>query len=113
VSNITALSSTGHIAYFRIDKKKRAQFTSDTPFTPSYVQANVTRSSNPYQLYTSRIQGRHILLENPVRDSRATKEREARRARRAAQKKRDAADVLSQKQAREKGLWKLDKSEVR
>lgn len=88
----------------------RAKYNSYTPFTPEYVKRNVTRSSDPTQLYANRVQGRQILLQNPVRDSRAKKEREASRARRVTDKARSAAGVLGQKQAREKGLWKLDKS---
>lgn len=88
----------------------RAKYNSSTPFTPEYVKENVTRSSDPVQLYAYRIRGRKILLRNRVRDSHAKKEIEATHAKRAAEKARSAAGVLGQKHAREKGLWKLDKS---
>ncbi|KAI0695896.1 RNase P/MRP, p29 subunit [Cytidiella melzeri] len=92
---------------------QRFKLNSFTPFTPQYVTSNVTRSSDPAQLYASRVQGRQILLDNRVRDSRAKKEREAQKARRAADKSRSAAGVLGQKHAREKSLWKLDHSEAK
>ncbi|KAI0341688.1 RNase P/MRP p29 subunit [Trametopsis cervina] len=92
---------------------QRVTFNSFTPFTPTYVSRNVTRSSDPRSLYQSRVQGRHILLENSTNNSRAEKQREARRARRAADKSRAAAGVMGHAQAREKSLWKLDRSESR
>ncbi|KAI0093640.1 Rof/RNase P-like protein [Irpex rosettiformis] len=106
-------SSSKSLQGLRDDAKPdgvRAKYNSVTPFTPEYVKGNATRSSDPAQLYANRIQGRQILLQNPPRDSRAKKEREANKARRAAHNARSAAGVLGQTHAREKGLWKLDKS---
>lgn len=61
----------------------------------------------------SRVQGRQILLDNPLRESRTRKEREARKARRAAEKANISAGVLSKKEAKQKGLWKLARSETK
>ena len=88
----------------------RAKYNSFTPFTPKYVEKNVTRSSDPAQVYIDRIRRRQIILQNRARDSHAKKEIEATHAKRVAEKARSAAGVLGQKHAREKGLWKLDKS---
>lgn len=75
------------------------------------MKTNVTRLSD--QVYTSRVQGRQILLDNPLRESRTKKERVARKARRAAEKLRNSAGVLSKKEAKRKGLWKLARSETK
>lgn len=61
----------------------------------------------------SRVQGRQILLDNPLRESRAKKEREARKARRDANKSRVSTGVLSNKEAKQKGSWKLARSETK
>ena len=94
-------------------QNQRVKFTSATPFTPTYVKDNVTWSSDPAQLYASRVRGRQILLDNPVRESRLTKERAAKKAARIARSARAKAGVIGQSQAREKGLWKLPQHETR
>lgn len=73
----------------------------------------MTRSSDPVHLYESRVKGRNILLENPVRENRVQKEREEKTARRAAAKKRSDADVIANNTARRKGLWKVSSEERR
>ncbi|RPD66044.1 RNase P/MRP, p29 subunit [Lentinus tigrinus ALCF2SS1-7] len=91
---------------------ERLKIDSTTPFIPSYVKRSVTRSSDPVQAYASRVQGRQILLENPARDSKAKKEREGKRAQRAAERVRKAVGVVSKKESRKRGLWKLQKDET-
>ena len=87
-------------------QNQRVKLNSDTPFVPQYVKDNVSRSADGSQLYQSRVKGRHILLENPVRENKARKEREERKARRAAANKRSDADVIANSTAQRKGLWK-------
>ncbi|EIW83637.1 RNase P subunit p29-like protein [Coniophora puteana RWD-64-598 SS2] len=82
---------------------------SSSPFTPTYVKTALTQASDPDTLYAQRVQGRTVLLENPARESRAKKEGNARRARKVAQKKRKALGVMSSREAKGKGLWKLEK----
>lgn len=95
------------------EQNQRIKFNSSTPFTPTFVKANVTRSSDPAQIYTSRVQGRQILLDNPLRDSRTKQERAARKARNSASKARAQAGVIGKKEAKQKGLWKLAKNETK
>ncbi|TFK92390.1 RNase P/MRP p29 subunit [Polyporus arcularius HHB13444] len=92
---------------------ERLKIDSTTPFIPSYVKRSVTRSSDPAQTYASRVQGRQILLENPARESKAKKEREEKRAQRTAERTRKAAGVISKKDSRKQGLWKLQKDETK
>ncbi|KAI0336435.1 RNase P/MRP p29 subunit [Cubamyces sp. BRFM 1775] len=92
---------------------ERLKFDSSTPFVPSYVKQNVSLSMNPSQAYASRVEGRQILLDNPARDSKAKKEREEKRAKRAAERARKAAGMMSLKEGRRKGLWRLRKEETR
>ncbi|EGN99323.1 hypothetical protein SERLA73DRAFT_18372, partial [Serpula lacrymans var. lacrymans S7.3] len=79
-----------------------------TPFTPEFVQSSVTQASDPAGIYTNRIKGRQVLLENPVRESRAKKERDEKKSRRLASKKRRDNGVVGKREAKEKGLWKLE-----
>ncbi|PIL23904.1 hypothetical protein GSI_13655 [Ganoderma sinense ZZ0214-1] len=92
---------------------ERLKLDTTTPFIPGYVKNRVTRSSDPAQAYASRVQGRQILLENPARDSRAKKEREEKRARRTAERARKAVGVVSKKESRKRGIWKLRKEEAK
>jgi ribonuclease P protein subunit POP4 len=81
------------------------------PFTPEYVKKNVTRSSDPAQLYASRVKGRQILLDNPVRQNKAKEQREEKKARHANAKKRSEAGVIAHNTARRKDLWKASPTE--
>ena len=94
-------------------QNERLRLDTNTPFIPSYVKRSVTRSSDPAQAYASRVQGRQILLENPVRESRAKKEREEKRARRASERARKVAGTISRKESRMRGVWKLRKEETK
>lgn len=94
-------------------QNQRIKLTSTTPFTPTYVKNNVTRSADPDQVYASRVRGRQLLLENPARESKAKKEREEKRAKRLAAKAKRAAGVISPRAARSNGLWKLDRAETK
>ncbi|KAF9511196.1 hypothetical protein BS47DRAFT_1347078 [Hydnum rufescens UP504] len=80
-------------------KGQRVVFSSSTPFTPSYVQLHTPSTSNSgSQAYTSRVQGRQILLENPAKESKLKKERTARRARQKLDGKRKEAGIISRKE---------------
>ncbi|KAK7693574.1 hypothetical protein QCA50_003143 [Cerrena zonata] len=91
---------------------QRIKFTSSTPFTPTFVKSTALASDRDH-VYTSRVQGRQILLDNPLRESRTKKEREARKARQATEKAKVSAGILSRKEAKQKGLWKLARSETK
>ncbi|KAI1795965.1 RNase P/MRP, p29 subunit [Ganoderma leucocontextum] len=94
-------------------QNERLKLDTTTPFIPNYVRSSVTRSSDPSQAYASRVQGRQILLENPARDSKAKKEREEKRTKRTAERARRAAGVISKKESRKRGIWKLRKEETK
>ncbi|KAJ3807901.1 RNase P/MRP, p29 subunit [Lentinula aff. lateritia] len=47
--------------------KARLVFNSKDPFVPSFVQNSLLPSVNPQEIYASRIHGRRILLDNPIR----------------------------------------------
>lgn len=95
------------------EQNQRVKLTTAAPFTPTFVEHNVTRSSDPAQLYASRVRGRQILLDNPARESRTRKDRERKKAARAVHRARSDAGVIGKNQVREKGLWKLAPSETR
>ncbi|KAH9951325.1 RNase P/MRP p29 subunit [Amylocystis lapponica] len=91
---------------------QRVKLSSSTPFTPTYVKGNV-RSTDPAQIYASRIRGRQLLLENPARESKAKREREEKREKRRAEKANKAARVISSRAAGSSGLWRLDREETK
>jgi len=59
-------------------------------------------------MYAIRVQGRQILLENPARQSRARKELEDKKRRRKAEKEKKQRGIISKREAKEKGVWRLD-----
>lgn len=83
------------------------------PFTPTFVTSNLSLSSDPGMMYTTRVKGRQILLENPVRESRAKKELDKKRAARQAARERKQQGVIGKKEAREKGVWKFDDEQAK
>ncbi|KAH0833386.1 RNase P subunit p29-like protein [Lanmaoa asiatica] len=99
--------------YKAITDGKRLKLTTDAPFTPTYVKQALTLSSDPAGTYESRVKDRHVLLENPARESRAKKERVAKEARRQAEKARKKLRPLGRNAAESKGLWKLEKHATR
>jgi hypothetical protein len=92
---------------------QRLKLTSVAPFTPEYVQASLTQSSDPVGIYNSRIKGRQIILENPARDSKAKQQRDEKRAKLAAEKAKKKAGIMGRREASEKGTWKLEKEQTR
>ncbi|KAG6372174.1 RNase P subunit p29-like protein [Boletus reticuloceps] len=94
-------------------QNQRLKLTTDSPFTPIHVQQALTLSSDPAGIYESRVKDRHVLLENPARESRAKKERAAKQARKHAEKHRKKLRPLGRNAAESKGLWKLEKHATR
>ncbi|KAL7283321.1 hypothetical protein ACG7TL_002750 [Trametes sanguinea] len=92
---------------------QRLKFDSATPFVPDYVKGNVTRASDPTQAYASRVEGRQLLLDNPPRESKAKKEREEKRAKRASERARRDVGVVSKQEARRAGFWRLREEETK
>lgn len=64
-------------------------------------------------MYSTRVQGRQILLENPARESRAKKELEEKRARRKKERERKKLGVIGKREATEKGVWKFDEAQAK
>jgi len=92
---------------------QRIRLTSTAPFTPTYVKSNVTRTSDPAQIYASRVQGRQILLDNPARESKLKKIKEEKKVKRLAEKaKRDAA-VMGRRDPRRADIWRLTPAETK
>ncbi|GBE82326.1 RNase P/MRP, p29 subunit [Sparassis crispa] len=89
------------------------KLASSAPFTPTYVKGNISRSADAAQLYASRVQGRQILLENPVRESKEKKAREERKAKRLAEKARRDSGIIGRRDAPRHGLWRLKREETK
>ncbi|KAJ3480942.1 hypothetical protein NLI96_g8000 [Meripilus lineatus] len=90
---------------------QRIRLSNETPFTPTYVKSNLTRTSDPSQIYSNRVQGRQILLDTPERESRARKERISRRNEELTSRRK--AGVIRKQEVKQKGLWKLSKAETK
>lgn len=97
----------------RFYQGQRVKLSSSAPFTPNYVQTSVTLSSDPVGIYNNRVKGRQIMLENPARDSKAKRERNEKKVKRAAQKLRRKANGIGRREANEKGTWKLEEEQTK
>lgn len=92
---------------------QRVALNISTPFTPTYVKDVLTRSADCARTYASRIQGRQILLENPVRASRTKQEREDKKTKRLADRAKKDAGVIAPRVARRNGIWRLHREETK
>lgn len=77
------------------------------------MKSKLTLASNPDEVYATRVHGRKIVLENPVRESRAKKEREEKRARRKKENEKKKHGGVGKAEAKEKGLWRFDKAQAK
>jgi hypothetical protein len=82
-------------------------------FTPNYVKASLKSSADAAGIYSSRIQGRKILLDNPVRESKVKKERQEKRSGRRKHQERKAAGIIGRKEAKEKCVWHFDHTQAK
>ncbi|TFK61704.1 hypothetical protein BDN72DRAFT_736118, partial [Pluteus cervinus] len=64
-------------------------------------------------IYTSRIKGRQIMLGNPAKESRTKNLLDEKKARRNAQKEKKKTGVIGKKEAKLKGVWKLDEAQAK
>ncbi|KAJ7865541.1 Rof/RNase P-like protein [Mycena leptocephala] len=85
------------------------------PFTPKYVQSVVTQTSNPAEIYATRVKGRMLLLENAAKESRMRKERNAKKIKVREAKERKKLGVLGRRQgtSRQLGLFGFDQSQAK
>ncbi|KAG6813422.1 hypothetical protein H0H92_011119 [Tricholoma furcatifolium] len=70
-------------------------------------------TSDPSSMYTSRIKGRQMLLENPARESRTKKELDEKRARQKAHKDKKKRQMIGKREAKERGVWRFDKNQAK
>ncbi|KAG7447955.1 RNase P/MRP, p29 subunit [Guyanagaster necrorhizus] len=94
-------------------KNNRLKLSSTSPFTPRFITSSVSQSSDPAEIYATRVHGRKMVLENPVKESREKKERLERKAKHKAHKARKRLGVVGKREAREKAVWKLDEHQAR
>ncbi|KAF8512247.1 RNase P/MRP p29 subunit [Gautieria morchelliformis] len=94
-------------------KGQRLKLTTAAPFTPTYVQSQLTLSPDPSAIYASRVQNRQIALENPARESRAKQLADQRKARQVQDAARKKSRVFSRKDAALRGVWDMKKEETR
>ena len=92
---------------------RKVTFSSNAPFTPSYVVSQLSLSSDPTAMYASRVRGRQMLLDNPMRESRTKKEMDEKRLRRKKQKESKSLGIIGKREAKEKGVWKFDESQAK
>ncbi|KAJ7593403.1 RNase P/MRP, p29 subunit [Mycena floridula] len=94
-------------------KNQRLKFSSASPFVPTYVKSNLTQTSNPDEIYATRVHGRKILLENPVKQSKLKTERLAKKERSRKEKEKRKLAVIGRKEAKERRIWKLEDSQAK
>jgi len=91
-------------------KNEKIVVSSTDPFNPKrYVDSITNPTANPaiHSQYDSRVKGKHVHLENPQKESRLTKERKEKRARREKHQARKKLGVMGRKEAKLKGVWTL------
>ncbi|KAK2463464.1 hypothetical protein APHAL10511_004550 [Amanita phalloides] len=93
-------------------KNGRIKITSNAPFTPTYVTSHLTQTSDPASIYADRVQNRQIMLENPARESRIKEEEREKQKRRDTRKARKRLGVVGTKEAKERGFWNFDKTQI-
>lgn len=101
-----------HETYLCHVKGSRIVFKSLAPYIPQYVTSNLSATSDPGAVYASRVKGRQLLLENPARKSEKKKEEEQKRQRVQESKRHKKLGVIGKREAKEKGVWKLEKSQA-
>lgn len=94
-------------------QNKRFKLNSNAPFTPAYVTSQLTQTTDASSMYASRVKGRQMLLENPARESRAKKESQEKREKQRALKEKKRGNVMGKREAKEKGVWRFDKSQAK
>lgn len=77
------------------------------------MKSNLTATSDPGGVYANRVQGRQILLENPVRDSQKKKDNDDKQMKIRQMRKRKKLNLIGKREAKEKGVWKLDKAQAK
>lgn len=77
------------------------------------MKSNLTATSDPGGVYANRVQGRHILLDNPVQDPQKRKGDEDKQMKARQVRKRKKLKVIGKREAKEKGVWKLDKTQAK
>ncbi|KAG6879462.1 hypothetical protein C0992_002465 [Termitomyces sp. T32_za158] len=92
---------------------KRFKLNSNAPFTPAYVTSQLTQTADASGMYASRVKGRQMLLENPARESRAKKELQEKREKQRALKEKKRGNAMGKREAKEKGVWRFDKSQAK
>lgn len=76
-------------------------------------QLNKSKNLDAKALYEKRVRKKQVLLENPAGESRLKKQRKEKKARRAKEHERAKLKLISKKEAKLKGLWKLEESQKR
>ena len=86
--------------------------TSADPFNPKrYVSDQLNRHAPPAEAssqYDARVKGKNLLLVNPLKESRLTKQRKEKTARREKHKARKRLGIMGRKEAKCRGIWTLD-----
>ncbi|PFH46803.1 hypothetical protein AMATHDRAFT_43348 [Amanita thiersii Skay4041] len=86
--------------------------TSDNSMTSLYVASHLTQTSDPVGIYSSRVKGRHVPLENPARESTIKKRLEGKRQNRQVDLEKKGLNTISKKEAKRKGIWAFDETQV-
>jgi len=64
-------------------------------------------------MYNTRVKGRQVLLENPVRESRAMKALAEKRAIKKKERERKQLGIIGKREAKQKGVWKFDERQAK
>lgn len=93
-----------------LQKGTRYKLTSSLSLSASLLQANLPPTSNYPNEYARHVQGKRLMLDNPILESRHAKALNVKKERRRLLDERKKTGVVGRNEAKRKGFWKLDKS---
>ncbi|KAH8829671.1 RNase P/MRP, p29 subunit [Flagelloscypha sp. PMI_526] len=89
------------------------KLSTETPFTPTFVQSSLTKVKDPAETYKTRIYGKQMMFDNPPRISRLKKLEMKKKERRKNEDQRLKLPIVGRRDAQSKGLWTLEPEQRR
>ncbi|KZT57639.1 hypothetical protein CALCODRAFT_469457 [Calocera cornea HHB12733] len=92
---------------------KTIHLSSSSPFIPQYLEATLPLHPNPTHVYNTRLRGKQIILDNPLRESRSAQLKQERAVKREKEKQRRERGMMGRREAKRLGVWELRKEDAK
>ncbi|KZO89888.1 RNase P subunit p29-like protein [Calocera viscosa TUFC12733] len=99
--------------YAPFSQGKTIQLSSASPFLPRYLASTLPPHTSPSHVYNTRLRGKLLILDNPLRESRSAQLKQERAAKREAEKQRRVQGVMGRREAKRLGVWELRKEDAK